>query len=532
MKKTSVLFLILLIASVTYISGQEVDVAETELLTVRDTTVEFINYEGPHLKIETVEEIMSVGMFLGESIGTGYSTAEYGDKYRVIHAVGESPDEGLDADIFMVLENAQVDHIQNMRYILAGLVIAAYGYEREDALLLAEFVTIYNAVHRGKMDFLGGKYKQIVTRNLRPDAAGISTLYSDWPGMTEMVIPLTEDAANGGLGSLDTDTLTEDEVIEEMRSQPDRGLESRKEITELKEREVEEEQQEIEEERQVIEEEREQIAAERERIDREREEVEEEREQADTPTERAQADRREEELDRQEEQLEAEEAELEEQEQELAEREQEQAERVDRIQSEREEIAADERELMEEAAEEEETEIAATGARAAARVVVYLEVRDLGGEPLGGLVHIDSAAGAITGASTLNSIRNRRFESLGPYYVVVAGTTAGQGAVRLMTVDKDSLETVAEGDRDIYPDSALLADGASVYAITNTGAGDGTTWTVAKFDNSLNLRENSQLEVYPDTALSVSESVLYVVGADGMIHALSTSDLSDTGSVR
>ena len=229
----------LYLGCVSFLTGQ--DIAEAELFTIRDTTVEFINYEGPHSKIETLEQIMGVGIFLGESIETGYSTASYGNKYKVIHAVGESPDEGLEADIFMVLEDAEVDHIRNMRYMLAGFFMAAYDYELEDGLLLAEFVTIYNAVYRGKMDFLGGKYKQIVTRNLDPGAAGISTLYTDWPGRTEMVIPLTEIASEGGIGSLDTDVLTEDEVIEELRTQPDRGLESRKEITELKEREVEKE---------------------------------------------------------------------------------------------------------------------------------------------------------------------------------------------------------------------------------------------------------------------------------------------------
>lgn len=527
MKKTSVLFLLLYVICLVTVSGQEL--AETELYTVQDTTVEFINYEGPHSKIETLEEIMGIGIFLGEAIGPEYSTVDYSDKYQVIHAVGESVDEGLEADIFMILESAEVDHIRNMRYMLAGFLMAAYDYEQQDALLLAEFVTIYNAVHRGKMDFFGGKYRQTVTRNLDPTAAGISTLYSDWPGQTEMVIPLTEKAQDGGLGSIDTDVLTEEDVIEDMRTQPDRGLESRKEITELKEREVEQEQEEIEEERAAIEEEREEIAAERERIDQERQEVEQAREEADTDVERAEVDRREEELDREEAQLEEEEAQLEEQEEELAGREQEQAERIEQIQSEREEIAADEQELMEAEAEGDDTEIAATtGVRTSSQVVVYLEIRDLGGEPLGRLVQIDAATGAVTGASTLNSIRNRRFESLGPYYVVVAGTTTGQGAVRLMTIEKESLESGGEGSDDIYPDSDLLVDGASAFAVT----GDGTTWNIGKFDNSLTLRAASELEVYPDTAFTVVESTLYVVGVDGVIHALSTADLSDTGSVR
>ena len=527
MKKTTVLSLILSLSCVSFLFG--FDVYEDELLSTRDTAVEFINYVGPHSKIETIEQIMGVGEFLGESIGTGYSVARYGDKYRVIHAVGESPDEGLIADIFMVLEGAEVDHIDNMRYMIAGFLISAYDFTPEDALLLARFVTIYNAVYRGKMDFFNANYKQVVTRNLNPEAAGISTVYTDWPGKTEMVIPLTETAAEGGLGSLDTDALTEDAVIEEMREQPDRGLEDRKDITELKEREVEKEQEEIEEEREALETERERITTERERIEEQREEVAEERAEADTDSEIASADERVEALDREEEQLDSEETELSEREEDLADREEEQAERIDLIQEEREEIAADERELMEEEVEGDETELAAaTGARPSTQIALYLEIRDLGGEPLGRLVLIDTATGAITGASTLNNVRNRKVENLGPRYVVIAGTTSGQGAVRLMTLEKESLNIGSEGEDDIYPESALITDGASVFAVT----GDGETWKLGKFDSTLALQELSEIEVYQDTALTIMESSLFVVGADGVIHALSTADLADLGTIR
>ncbi|MBN1687457.1 MAG: hypothetical protein JW852_12425 [Spirochaetales bacterium] len=527
MKKTSVLSVIFLVCATSLVAGQ--DVAEVELLSVRDTAVEFINYEGPHAKIETLEEIMGVGIFLGNAIGDGYSTAEYAAKYRVIHAVGDSADEGLEADIFMVLKDAEVDHIRNMRYMLAGFLIAAYGYEREDALLLAEFVTIYNAVYRGKMDFLGGKYKMIVTRNLDPKAAGISTIYTDWPGGTEMVIPLTEIAAEGGIGSLDTDVLTEKEVIEEMRTQPERGLESRKDITELKEREVEQEQAKIEEERTQLQEEEQRIAAAQERIEEERTQVARERETAESAADKARADEREEALAREEQQLEAEAEELAERETQLIAREREQTERIEQIQTEREQIAADERELMDQEAGRDETAIAAAASgRSTVREAVYLEIRELGGEPLGRLIHIDTATGSITGASTLNSIRNRSVESLGPYYAVVAGTTLGQGAVRLMTVQKDTLATGHEGSDDIYPGSALVVDGASLYAV----AGEGGTWNVAKFDSTLTVQAVSKIEVYPDTALTVVDSILYVAGADGAVHALLTADLTDSQTVR
>jgi hypothetical protein len=521
------IFLFLLLFCVSSLFAQDVD--KTELASTRDTAVEFINYEGPHSKIETLEQIMGVGKFLGNSIGEAYSTATYAGKYRVIHAAGEGSDDGLEADIFILLEDAEVDHIRNMRYMIAGFLISAYEYTEEDALLLGEFVTIYNAVYRGKMDFLSSKYKQVVTRNLRSGAAGISTIYTEWPGNTEMVIPLTVGASEGGLGSLDTDVLTDEKVIEEMRTQGDRGLESRKEITELKEREVEQEQEKIEEERGVIDDERDRLAAEQERIQKERGRVADERARAESDAEKAKADEKEAALESEEEKLETAEDTLSDREEELSAREDEQAERIDQIQNEREDIATDERELMEQDAEEEATQIAsAAGSRGSSSVLLFLEIRELGGESLGRLVQIDTSNGAITNASSVNSIRNRGVESLGSEYVVVAGTTSGQGAVRLMTLDKDSLETGREGSDDMYQGSGLLVDGASVYAITNPEG----VWKIGKFDNTLALRELSDIEVFQDTVITLAESMIYVVGIDGAIHTLSAQDLADTGTIR
>lgn len=503
------------------------DVDEIELSATKDTSVEFINYEGPHSKIETLEEIMGIGTFLGEAIAAGAENVTYAGRYRVIHAAGPSVDEGLDADIFIVLPGAEVDHIRNLRYILAGFFMAAYDYSMDDGLLLGEFVTIYNAVYRGKLDFFGGKYKQIVTRNLTPQGAGISTLYTDWPGKTEMVIPLTEDAAEGGIGSLDTDALTDERVIDEMRTQDDLGLDSRKDMTELKEREVEKEQEEIEEDREVLEADRDRIADERERIDDERDRIDTQRDSAETDAERARLDREAEALDRQEDALDRQEEDLDRQEADIVDREREQAERVEQIQQEREDIAADERDLMERESDDTETAVAtATGARGARAVGVFLEVRSIAGESLGRIVHVEGTT--VRRASTVNSIRNQRFEEFGQSYVVVAGTTAGQGAVRLMTIDKESLETGREGSDDIYEGSFLVVDGANAFAVTGTEG----AWKLGRFDSGLVLRQASELDVFEDSAILVVDDIVYVVGSDGMVHALSKSDLSDTGTVQ
>ncbi|HUX12484.1 MAG TPA: P83/100 family protein, partial [Spirochaetia bacterium] len=176
------------------------DVNKGELESIANQRIQFLNYEGPPQKVETRAQITGIGSFLGsDHVGTA-GTRDYAGRYRIIHAVDPSTPKGLDADIFIIEKDAQVDHIDNIRLILAGYFQTAYAYNQSDSTLLAYFTTIYNAVYRGNMTFFEGRYKSVVTQNLSPENAGIATAYNEWPGRTRMVIPLGPGAAVGALG--------------------------------------------------------------------------------------------------------------------------------------------------------------------------------------------------------------------------------------------------------------------------------------------------------------------------------------------
>lgn len=535
MKKAGLTLLILGLMSCAYL--QALDVDKAELTTTSKTSVEFINYEGPHSKIETRNQIMAIGMFLAEEIGSGQSQATYAGKYSVIHAIEEGGIGQLSGDIFSLLPGAQVDHIQNLRLMLAGFLIVLYDYSEKDALLLAEFITVYNAVHRGDIEYFRENYRPAVSTKLSSAAVGLSTVYSEWPGNTELTIPLTEGAAEGGLGSLDTDRLTDEEVVDELKGREDRGVDVRKDVTELKEREVEEAQEELAEERRDLEETREKIEEEQQEIDAERERIDAERQQEDSAQQEPQdVDRVEERLsaeesalDEQETQLKEEEQELVEREQDLEEREQEQTERIERIQEEREDIAADERELLEQETDQVAETVALTSAeQSVEKAALFMDVREISGEYLARLVRIDAESGAILLASTLNSIRNRKVEIINNNYVMVAGSTAGQGAVRLMLLDQETLQTAGESSEDIYPRSFLVVNNGSIYAVVSASG----NWAIGKFDGQLKLLRASEFSVLPDTVAVVVENIILITDSDGAIHRISTRSLEDLGTVQ
>ncbi|MEE1182224.1 MAG: P83/100 family protein, partial [Treponema sp.] len=220
-----------------------IDVNENELKSTGDEgTIVFENYSGPHAVIETIEAIKAIGSGLGNRLrqqGLDQSaTIGANEKYTVIHAVDETTGK-LDADIFIINSNATVDHIRNLRRIIGAYLSAAYGYTENDAATVATFVTVYNAVYRNNMEAFNSKYKDIVTKNLTESKCGLSTKWTDWPGNSQIVIPLGE-FADGGLSSVETSVISDKNVVNSMKEEDDKGIDERKNMVDIKEREADE----------------------------------------------------------------------------------------------------------------------------------------------------------------------------------------------------------------------------------------------------------------------------------------------------
>ena len=67
-----------------------IEIAEEELERISDREIEFINYEGPHAKIETIEQIKSIGAALSTRSAAAEaleSERRYAGKYRILHIV-------------------------------------------------------------------------------------------------------------------------------------------------------------------------------------------------------------------------------------------------------------------------------------------------------------------------------------------------------------------------------------------------------------------------------------------------------------
>jgi hypothetical protein len=496
------LFLSIVLLGVAGIGYAQIDQGELERNLA---PVSFTNYEGPHARIETREQIRQIGVGLGRAVKAGSARTGTNNRYFVIHSVSDPEGNKLDADIFGLGSGTGVDHVRNLRTIIQGYLQEAYDYSERDAALLAEYITIYNAVYRGKWDYFTERYKTPVIRNLNREHAGLSTRYDEWPGRTLMVIPL----GIGGLSSIDTSTISDDRVVEEMRREDDRSIEQRRDMVELKEREADAAEQKASTQRETIKEEEKAIAGERAQVDNERQQIAEDK-AAGTVTSQ-EAAQREAEADKKSEDLDKRESELVLQREEAAKQEQFAEQKTEEAQRDRESIAKD-----------QQTVIDQGGVGQGGLIGVMIERKD---STLGKLVLIDPATRKEVRRSPLDTVYVRTITFTGGKVLAIAGENRGNGAVRLIEINSRTLEMAKQGDDDLSPGSLIWVDGSNIYAITANLA-DGT-FNLGRFNTDLALQAKSRITIHPNASVSVQQGNLLTQKADGSAAILNPADLTE-----
>ena len=148
-------------------SALEVD--RTELKTDASVRIEFQNFEGTPEKVETVDQIR--GHRQRSRKGRGSRRRKIPGNPRGRSEDRDRPRRGP----FHPREGGcGRPHQETSAYILAGYLSSAFGYADRDALVLAEFVTVYNAVYRNNLDYFKTRFKPLVLANLSREKAGLS----------------------------------------------------------------------------------------------------------------------------------------------------------------------------------------------------------------------------------------------------------------------------------------------------------------------------------------------------------------------
>ena len=487
------------------------EVNEPELKVAGNETIEFINYTGPHKVIDSLEAIKRIGSDMGKTIVPEKASATGNKaKYYVVHAVDANEKGKLDADILFIGPDATVDHIKNLRRIISAYLSSAYGYSEKDADTLAVFVTVYNAVYRGQYDVYQSKYKTAVMNNLSKDNCGLAVTYKEWPGKSEIVIPLYD--VNGGLSTVDTSVISDSTVVDSMKEDDDKNVDSRKDMVDLKEREAEQASDKAQQAQKKATEEQKKLNETKKEADQAQKQADTAKKEAEkNPTEenkqkaetaQKQADEKKEEVKEQEKKTEEAKEEAKEQ-QALSDKKQNEA------YDERKDIAKDQQEVQEKEAAE---------AKMPSEYGIILSDEK---ELLSQLVRFNTDTGEIIKKSPVTQIRNRTIYALGDEFIAVAGEDSGNAAIKLVTIDQQNMEITSESNETLAPESVLVRDGNDFFCVI----ADGYNWKIGKFDSNLVLKLKSDVNAKPSTPITITDSGVVITDDTGRLRLLNKADL-------
>lgn len=607
-----VIGLTLVLSAVSALSALEVNRSELQTVGTTDTIV-FRNYNGPHAVINSIQQIREIGSSLGKTVNKNVAKSTSvgsNDRYAVIHAVDPSAKEKFDADIFIVGKNASVDHIINLRRIISAYLSSAYGYSTKDADTIATFVTVYNAVYRGNIDYFKSRYKDIVTKNLSPSIAGLSTDYQDWPGNTQIVIPLYD--LNGGLSTVDTSVISDKNVVKSMQGEDDKGIDARKNMVDIKERESDAVQEKADQAKAKADAEKEKLAAEQKKSaeankakadakkDADKAKADSAKAKADADKAKADADKAKKEADAskksatqaqkqadqakkdakakpndaqaqkkaEDAQKKADEAKkksVEDQKksdeakqdaaqkqakaddsQKQADQAQKQADQAEKTADEQNKKTEEQAQNAEQAqndadkvqeqadqkrdeAQEERAEIAKDqdslikeGKNPDSEFVTY-GLKNVDDEGLmNEIIKMDYTKGTVIKASPCSEIRQKGVFDEGDYFVALAGKNSGNGAVKLVTIDKKTLEILDESTERLSEYSSLAPYDGNYYCTIQ----EGSDCYIGKFNNKLQLQLKSKTKVKGATPITSTSEGIMVTDSTGKAVLLNLRDLS------
>ncbi len=493
---------------------QALEVDKNELQNIDDQTIIFQNYVGPHTKIDSAAQIRQIGINLGNVIKKDPEKATVAgspDRYYVIHAVDLSQTEKLDADIFFIGKKATVDHIDNIRRIISAYLISAYNYSSKDAQTLATFITVYNAVYRGKLDIYKEKYKQIVTKNLSSNC-GIAINYEDWPGKSELVIPLS-DIKNGGLSTVDTSVISDKEVVKSMQKDDDKNIDERKNMVDIKEREATTAADEAEKSQKQATVEQKKLVEEKKTLTEKKKEAAKAQKIAEKKPDdkKAQetAKEKQQEVVKQEEVVKDQTKKAEETKQKAAAQQDKSDKKQAEAQEERSTIADDQQKIIAEKKDDKNL-VEALGLK-------LVDKKSL----LSRMVQMDAKTGKELKESPVSVIRGRTLLQADKNYIAIAGENKGNAAIKLVLLDPDTMEIVKESNEAIAPDSVLIQDKNSYYCIINLKK----NWFLGKYSSDLTLLLSSKIEVSEGTPISFSDSGIIVTDIRGNVQLLDKKTL-------
>lgn len=508
------LILVLLAAIVPQLFSLSVDEDEVK----KQNEIRFINSRN-NRGSDSLAAIKGIGRNLA-------STGKSGDGYSLIQARGAGDDK-FDADIIVIKKNARVNHIKNIRRIVAAYLEAKYQYSADEAKSLALFVTYYNGFYRKKLDYFQQEYKSEVLKHLTKNNAGLDLNYRGWPGKSRIVIPLSADEKP------DAGKIGDKDVMDKVRKE-EQGTKDRENITKIQESELKKKEDRIVQQKQRINQRREEISKKEDTI---REEKKKNENNPD-PTDKAKKD---DEIKKKEEEIKKEKDDVKKDEQKIAQEEKKVEEKKAEVAQNKQNIQADNTQAQRKNETPAQREARLDAKEAALKnnkpqdsifdgKLYYLRVRDFStdGKYRNDFYIIDPKNRKIRVKSPYPGIVGKKFDVVDKNVVVIGEKkTATTVQHYLVLLDGETLVDKVYGSDEVFWRGFVEVRENEIYAVLNKNG----TFYLGKFDKNLKLLQRSDVALHEDTFFSFYEDTIYVNGADRKIEVLNRADLKAVGNI-
>ncbi|TGK08418.1 hypothetical protein EHO58_07420 [Leptospira selangorensis] len=201
--------------------------------------VNFVNRSAARADEETKGSNARTGAGLSEALKKDPKSAASADGITAIRILPDEKEKKFGADLISIGKDADYGHINSIQRILSGYVKANFGYSEANSDTLATYILYYNAIHRKSADYVKRKYNSEVVKNAQNDKIGIGRRYTEWPGKTQIVIPIVTNILSADGKDLDTDEL-EKEVNKDLDKKKE-GQDDKKRMNDLQNEKAEEE---------------------------------------------------------------------------------------------------------------------------------------------------------------------------------------------------------------------------------------------------------------------------------------------------
>jgi len=529
--------------------------------------IRFKNFRGKG-KVDPDHLIKNIGYGLSKKIKRSKRRrATWNYKYAIIHARGKAKIGQNNADIFIIKKGARVDHIHNIRRIIAAYLQNQYGYSYENAFTLAKFVTYYNALYRGNLNYFSKKYTKAVLRNITKYNAGIAVSYKTWPGRTRLLIPLVAGS------SIDTDLITDNKVINDLKKKHDRGTKERKKIINIKKKEIKRKEKQIEknkeqlnEKTKIIEKKKKEIENKKQKINRKKEEIKKKEERLkkrkkeiekitnkkEKKQEKAKVKREKKKLEEEKKKLKNEEKKNNKEEKKIKKKEDSLKKKNEKLKNEKKNIDNKKEKIKEEEKEVKKDEKINEFKKNPNKVIAELDKKKkeldkerdkvMGGKMFflrvnkwmkdghydNDMLIIDPIKAKITLKSPVRSIDGRKFDLTDRGVIVIVHNANKVEQHNLVLLDKDKLQLIKQGPDNIFWRSFIKVRDEKIYAMINKNK----KYFLARFSTDLTLEVASKVEIDADSSISFFQSYIYVSRKDKMIIVLKKNDLTFFNEVK